>query len=56
MLLFVTALLFTLINPGFAIAGYTETCTLSSVSNYLHCPFEGVLFLVLSVGMKLLAD
>lgn len=46
------SLLFTLINPVSVISTYTETWTPASVSNYLHCPFKGVLFLVLCVGGK----
>lgn len=46
------SLLFTLINPVSIISAYAETCTPASVSNYLHCPFKGALFLVLCVGVK----
>lgn len=46
------SLLFTLINPVSVISAYTETSTPASVSNYLHSPFKGVLFLVLCVGVK----
>lgn len=46
------SLLFTLINPVSVISAHTETCTPASVSNYLHCPFKGVVFLVLCVGVK----